>query len=360
MPTFCRHNRFIERCPICSKTLPGAAPRGWSPRGAASARGAAAGEARRRHPRGESLRIQREGRAEDDGYRCALVPGLRASADARRLADEIAFSRARLLALAAEPPGLYGEVRALAADDPGRATWASFLIAYLSPLEGEDPFAGIRLALAAAATPPLARSPAGADGGAEAMPDLAGIPLGPRSSHDPARGAQTLIAYVQWVQRAARADAQASPADGGRAQAGGPQALAFRGDPSWSALRRFERLFERLALPGFSRMGRFDLLVTLGYLGVYELRPDSLHLTGARGLSAEDPTTLSAKRVFGIGDPLLLERRAAELAEAASVPVETLDLALANWASAQRATLGFPPGISDPSAFERAGHALEL
>ncbi len=85
-------------------------------------------------------------------------------------------------------------------------------------------------------------------------------------------------------------------------------------------------------------MGRYDLLVTLGRLGLYELLPDSLHLAGARGLSAEDPTTLAAKRVFGIGDPLLLERRAAALAQAASVPVETLDLALANWALCARAS----------------------
>ena len=75
--------------------------------------------------------------------------------------------------------------------------------------------------------------------------------------------------------------------------------------------------------------------------------PDALHLGGARGLSAEDPTTLAAKRVFGIGDPLLLERRAAALADAAAVPVEALDLALANWAAPQRATLGFPAQTGD-------------
>ena len=75
-------------------------------------------------------------------------------------------------------------------------------------------------------------------------------------------------------------------------------------------------VFERLALPGFARMGRYELLVTLGRLGLYELLPDSLQLAGARGLSAEDLTTLAAKRVFGIGDPLLLERRAAALAQA--------------------------------------------
>jgi hypothetical protein len=360
MPTFCRHNRFLERCPICSKTLPGRASGGESQRRAPAARAATAGEPGRRRAAGaERLRVRREGgRAEDDGYRSTLVPGLRASADASRLAQEIAFSSGRLLVLEQEPPDLYGEVRALAATDRDRATWACFLIAYLSPLEGDDPFAGIRLALAAAPTMDGQRSD---EGLSASMPELRDIPLGPRSSHDPARGSETLVAYRQWVQRAARPDArlsQPAPAAGGTVA--GPQAIAFSGDPAWSAERRFERLFERLALPGFGRMGRYDLLLTLGYLGVYELRPDSLHLAGARGLSASDATTLAAKRVFGIGDPLLLERRAATLAAAVSVPVETLDLALANWASPQRATLGLPPETRDQDALDRAADALGI
>ena len=136
--------------------------------------------------------------------------------------------------------------------------------------------------------------------------------------------------------------------------------MAFRGDHAWSPQRRFERLFERLALPGFGRMGRYDLLVTMGRLGLYELRPDSLHLLSARGPSSGDLTTLAAKRVFGIGDPLLLERRAAALAEAVCVPVETLDLALANWVSPQRATLGFPPQTGDGGSYERSRAALGL
>ncbi len=89
-------------------------------------------------------------------------------------------------------------------------------------------------------------------------------------------------------------------------------------------------------------MGRYDLLVTLGALGLYELRADSLHLLGARGQSSGDLTTLAAKRLFAIGEPIHLERRAAALAEAIAVPIQTLDLAFANWASPQRATLGCP------------------
>ena len=135
---------------------------------------------------------------------------------------------------------------------------------------------------------------------------------------------------------------------------------AFIGDPSWSPGRRFERVFERIALPGFSRAGRYELLLLLGALGLYELRADALHLGGARGLAADDPATLAAKRVFGIADPLLLERRAAALAQASAAPLEALDLALANWGSEERATLGFPAASADEAARELAEQALGL
>ena len=93
---------------------------------------------------------------------------------------------------------------------------------------------------------------------------------------------------------------------------------------------------------------------------MYEMRADSLHLSGAGGLSSSDLTTLAAKRLFAIGDPIHLERRALALAQAVSVPLDALDLALANWASATRATLGFAPDTSDPEALERTRAALEL
>jgi alpha-glutamyl/putrescinyl thymine pyrophosphorylase-like protein len=342
MPTFCRHNRFIERCPICSKTLPGYASEATGSRRAAAGPSPASDKrSGRRGARPEAVRVRREGRAEQDGYGSELLPGIRASADAARLASEIAFSSARLQALAQDPPDFYAHARGLAAEDRERATWMCFLSAYLSPLEGEDPFAGIRMALARGS---------GRDWEENAEPpDLSDIPLGPRTSHDPARGADTLLAYRQWVERA------------GRAAAGEPaQSIAFSGDQSWSPERRFERVFERLALPGLGRTGRYELLLTLGRLEIYELRPDSLHLAGAAGLSAGDPTALAAKRVFGIGDSLLLERRAGALADAISVPIETLDLALANWGAPQRATVGFPPDASDDEALARATDALGL
>jgi hypothetical protein len=339
MPTFCRHNRFLERCPICSKTLPGATPAGSARRSAPATKSPRKGSdgSRRRPTRAESVRVRREGRAEEDGYSSPLIPGVRATADARRLAQEIAFASERLIVLEIDPPGLYGEAQALAPADLERASWICFLIAYLSPLEDqEDPFAGIREVLEEA--PTLTR-----DG---PMPTLEDIPLGPRSSHAPGRGPDTLLAYRQWVQRA-----------GGEPPT---QALALTGDPAWSAERRFERLLERLALPGLGRSGRYELLVTLGRLGLYDVRPNSLHLAGTGALGGGDPTTVAAKRVFGIGDPLLLDRRATALAETISVPVEALDLALANWGSPQRASVGVSPQDLADGALQRAETALGL
>lgn len=328
MPTFCRHNRFIERCPICSKTLPGASAGGRAPGGAASQRSSAArAGARRRQPRGEALRVRREGRAADDGYRSALLPGLRSSLDASRLAAEIGFSCGRLIALGEAPPGLYADARRLAREDLEQATWICFLIAYLCPLSGEDPFAGIRAALNVAY---------------RELDDLDGLPLGPLTSHDPEHGDRTLRAYRNWVQQA------------------GSQELGFTGDAGWSPQRRFERLFERLALPGLSRVARYELLVLLGRLGLYELRADSPHFAAVRAVSARDPVTDAAKRVFGIGDPLHLDRRAAALAEAVSIPPEALDLALANWSADERARLGFAADCCDDDALGRTRDVLGL
>jgi hypothetical protein len=281
--------------------------------------------------------VHRQQRAVEDGYSSPLLPGLRASADAARLAEEIAFSTGRLLVLQGEraelpPPDLYAQARSLVADDLEQATWTCFLIAYLCPLEGSEPFAGIRQALQVPR---------------DELRDLSDIPLGPRTSHDPARGARTLDAYRQWIAQADRSKI-------------GQQALAFSGDASWTAQRRFERLLERTALPGLSRAARYELLTLLGALGAYELAADSLHFSTARAGGAEDPATLAAKRVFAIGDPLLLDRRAAALAAAVEAPIASLELALANWGVGERATLGFPPGASDEATRARARGMLGL
>lgn len=292
MPTFCRHNRFIQNCAICSPRE--AAPERRSS-GSRTAGSSGAGGASTRSRRA-GVRVVRAVRAAEDGYASSLTPGLKASADAARLADELAFSAARLARLATDPPGVYAEIAS--AGDVEEATWLAFETAYLAPLEDDDPFA----ALLSARTP----------WAAGALPDLSAVATGPRTAHDPARGDRTLAAYRAWASRA------------------GSQQAAFSGEPSWTPERRFARVFERLSLPGFHRAARFDLLITLGRLGVYDLRADALHLgTG-------DETELAAKRIFGIGDRALLERRAADLADAAGVPIDSLDLALFNWGAAPR------------------------
>jgi hypothetical protein len=345
MPTFCRHNRFIERCPICSKTLPGAEPvAGAGKRQAARGRGGgsppsspgASATARHRRLRagGREVRVHRETRAQDDGYENPLVPGLHSSEDAARLAEEIAFAAGRLLRMHAAPPGLFNEIRALAGEgELERATWICFLTVYLSPLQGDDPFAGIRLA--------LQRADEGVQGREYEGSPLDSVPLGPRTSHDPARGSDTVHAYRQWALHA------------------GSQVQALVGEASWTPQRRFERAFERLALPGFGRMGRYELLLTLGRLGLYELQADSLHLaTGRTGL--EDLTTVAAKRVLAVGDPIYLQRRAGAFAHELDVPIDALDLAFANWGAGERATLGFKSNVTDRHALERVREAFDL
>ena len=97
--------------------------------------------------------------------------------------------------------------------------------------------------------------------------------------------------------------------------------------------------------------------MTLGRLGLYELRGRGSAVR-APAAADRDLCLAGAKRVFAIGDPLLLERRAGALAEALEVPVEALDLALANWQDDQRATLGVPEQTLDETVLERAAAVL--
>jgi hypothetical protein len=261
------------------------------------------------------MRVRKMSQAADDGYRNELVPGVKASADAERLATELAFATARLAELANDPPSLYAQIGA--EPDREEALWLAFLTAYLSPTAGDDPFAAIRSAHVPWASGEL--------------PDL-DVALGMRTSHEQSAGTRTVLAYRAWATRA------------------GSQAAAFAGDGSWTPERRFDRLFERLALPGFGRPGRYELLVSLGRLGVADVRASTLQLT-------DDATTVAAKRVFGIGDKMLLERRARELADATELPIETLDLALFNWAAPPRgrATMG---SAAEPAAEQAIADVL--
>lgn len=248
--------------------------------------------------------MRRVERAPEDGYDNELVPGLRSTVDGVRLADELAFSAARLQELSADPPGLYAEVAS--AGDTEEAAWLGFLIAYIGPGGGGDVWSEVE----AARVPWRSGEP----------PRVDGLHGGPRTAHDPARGTAPPEAYRAWAARS------------------GSQADGLRGDPDWGPARRFARTFERLALPGFSRGPRYDFLVTLGALGVVELQAGTL----AVGKDALDPVVSAAKRVLGIGDAINLERRAAELVRGTGVPVGALDLALFNWSVPEegRATMG--------------------
>ncbi|MDP9399646.1 MAG: hypothetical protein M3P39_01550, partial [Actinomycetota bacterium] len=262
------------------------------------------------------VRVRRLTRAVDDGFRSDLIPGIKASADARRLADELAFAAARLAELTVEPPGTYAD--AALAEDREEGLWLAFLTAWVSPAEGPEPFAAVR----AVAVP---------WSGAELPALRDDLPRGPRAG---ALDPRTPPGYRAWASRA------------------GGQAAALAGDAAWTAERRFARAFERLALPGLARAARFDFLASAGRLGLAELSPDALHLGG------DEPTTLAAKRVFGIGDTLLLERRAADLAAGTGVPLGALDLALFNWgqpAGARRATMGSAAQPSDEQCSTIAG-----
>jgi hypothetical protein len=317
VPTFCRHNRFVENCRICTPREPG----GGQPRSAAPApaRRASGGTGRSRSAAG--LRVRHAERAADDGYRSGLASGLRAEADAGRLADEIAFAAGRLAELAAAPPGPYAE--AAAAQDPEEGLWLAFLIAYIGPAEGDDPFGAIE----------SARVPWSSG----EVPLLDGVVAGPRGAYEEGRGARTISAYRAWAQRA------------------GSQREALAGDDLWKPDRRFARAFERLALPGLHRAARFELLVSLGRLGLADVRAGLLFLGAGDG-----DTTIAAKRAFGIGDPLLLERRAADLAAEAQVPLEALDLALFNWGRGEHTLGGASEGASDEAVRARVRAALEI
>jgi hypothetical protein len=264
------------------------------------------------------MTVHRLRNAVDDGYRSPLVPGLKSSAEAERLADELAFAAGRLYALESDPPGLYAEV-ADGAGELEERTWLAFLIAYLAPLESDDPFSAIRAVRTSWSS------------GEQVV--LHDGETGPRTAHDPAHPGRTIDAYRAWAERA------------------GSQATAFAGEPEWAPQRRFSRAFERLALPGLHRDARFELLVTLGRLGLYELRPGALVLGGS------DFVTVAAKRALGIGDTMLLERRAAQLAAGTGVPLDALDLGFYNWERGERYTAGLRPGAEPDPELQRAVQA---
>jgi hypothetical protein len=316
---FCRHGTQTDSCPICSASAE-LASRDVAARAAKATKRSTSSLRPRTAAAGRPGRlvIRHETRAADDGFRTPLAPGLRSTADAERLAEAVAAASGRLERLASDPPGLYLEVAG--AEDIEEASWLAFQIALIGPLEGaDDPFGAIdavRTSWSGGALPAVGEQ-------------------GPRGSFDPLRGEETLLAYRRWAERS------------------GSQQAGFSADPAWTPAQRFERVFERLALPALERRARFDLLVTLGATGRYQLAAGSLLLV------EDDPVNRAAKRVFGIGDRMTLERRTRELAAACGVAVAAFDLGLDGW-GAGGVLDGGVPQARDDEALERARHALGI
>ena len=247
------------------------------------------------------MRVRRLARAADDGYESPLVPGLRATADAELLAEELAFSAARLTELHGDaPPGLYGEAARLGREGAlDEALWLTFDDRVRRPAGG----AGRRV---------RARSSACGCRGTPARSRRSRTWRSARAA-SPTRRAPSgaLAAYRGWAAR------------------GGGQAAALAGEPSWTPERRFDRAFERLALPGLGRAQRYEFLLTAGALGLADVRAAALHLLGdaARPDRASPPSACSASATC-------CSSRAApsELASACALPPAALDLALVNWA----------------------------
>lgn len=301
VPVFCRHNRFEANCPICSREKAAASPRPSSPGRSRSSRPTARpGSGTRRSSSSAEMRTRRLVRDAEDGYHSELVPGVKATADAERLARSLAAAAARL-----EYPGPHEPVAA--EPDLEEATWLAFLLALIGP-DAPDAQASL-----------LEVRPAWTAG---EPPGLSAV------------NARTAAAYRAWAQRA------------------GGQAGAYGGEAAWTPVRRFSRLYERLALPGFGRLARFELLATLGAAGLYELEAGSLHLGG------EDATTQAAKRALVSGDVVLLDRRAVTLAQRAQIPLAALDRGLQTWNA--RGSQDAHPGDGELSALPRVRTALGL
>ena len=228
--------------------------------------------------------MQREGRAQDDGYRSTLVPGVRASADASRLARG---DRVRERAPAGPGSRATRSLRrgACACRERSRAGHVDvLLIAYLSAAGGRGSLRG---------------HPHGAGCGARARCAEASRsrrdPLGPRTSHDA---------------RARRGDAARLPSAGSQ-RAGRPGGGVRRRscvEPR-AALRAAVRAPRAARASG--AWGAMTCSSCWDASGCMSCAPTRCIWPARGGVSASDPTTLAAKRVFGIGDPLLLERRAA-------------------------------------------------
>ena len=233
-----------------------------SPRRPASASGS----------RGSGRLVTRQlARATDDGYRNPLVPGLKATADAERLAIAVTQAHERL-----DPPGPFTAIDET--PDVEQATWLAFLFA-LAP-ELYDVIDETR----------------------PAWEDAANLDALPEAK------AKTAAAY--------RALGRARRLAGGRVHGRGD---LDAGAPLRPRLRaaRAPRLHPRDALRPADRARRRRHLPARGRRAALRRRTT--------------PTTDAAKRLLVSGDRMLLERRARDLADASGLPIGAFDRGLAVW-----------------------------
>jgi hypothetical protein len=340
MPSFCRHGRFVERCPICSKSLPGNEPGGGSSPRAKSSRKASASTGTVSHGRRvRGAGVKRASRGARRGRRLQLAADPRRA----RVGGRTAPGRGdRVLERApgrtgARPPGSLRRARAIS-PHRHRARELDLLDDRL-PLA---PTGGSR---------PVRIDPRSAD---EPRPD----PWRPRDIGAPAGPeAYRWACAAPTSPERGRRHARSPTRSGSAGPAAGSQAAAFEGDAPGPRSG---------ALSGCTNGSRCRASADGTLRTARHARPSRAvraagRLAAADGGAGDDLTTLAAKRVFGIGDPLLLERRAAGLwPRRPRCRLETLDVALANWAAPQRATLGFPQDSGDSDAYARAGDALGL
>ena len=274
---FCRHNRLTVKCPICSRELEERPARARRPSG--TSRRASPARRRRRaraRPVGPRARSGRSSRASSRAPPTTATATRWSPACARPPTRSGSRSRSPPRSRGSSRPGPYP----LIADEPDleQATWLAFLFA-LAP-ELQDVLAEAQPALGG-------RRPVRAARGQGSAPPP---PTAPGSSA-PAR-------------RRPRSPAR---------RAGRPE-------------RRFGRVFERLALPGFSR--------------ARALRPADrarrrrpLPARGRRRCTSSrtTPRRSPPSALLVSGDRMLLERRARDLAEAADLPIAALDRGLAVW-----------------------------
>ena len=264
---------------------------------------------RGRSPRARpGMTVHRVRNSVDDGYRSPLLPGLKSSSEADRLADELAFAATRLRVLESAPPGLYAEVADPAGDVEER-TWLAFLIAYLAPLESDDPFASIR-----AARRPWASGE---------RPALEDVETGPRGAHDPAHPYRTIEAYRAWASRAgsqSAAFAWRARVDAGAALRPGVRAA---GPPGPAPRRALRAAREPRAASAYTTSGR--------------ARWPSAAAAAIRLRSPPSARWGSATRCCSSGGRRSWRR-------AAGTPLAALDLGFYNWERGERATVGLGAG----------------